>query len=80
VKTTLILSHLQAVAVTADRLVEAMDGISTTISKEWVGLILLPAVSSVAGLYVLSNSHYQADNLISFQNVSLPSTSPSKTS
>ncbi|KAF9565267.1 hypothetical protein CPC08DRAFT_720617 [Agrocybe pediades] len=36
------------VAVTVDWLVEAMDGVSTTISKEWVGLILLPAVSSVA--------------------------------
>ncbi|PPQ67527.1 hypothetical protein CVT25_006068 [Psilocybe cyanescens] len=37
-----------AVAVTVDWLVEAMDEISTTISKEWVGLILLPAISSVA--------------------------------
>ncbi|KAF9485205.1 hypothetical protein BDN70DRAFT_871602 [Pholiota conissans] len=37
-----------AVAVTVDWLVEAMDEISTTIRKEWVGLILLPAISSVA--------------------------------
>ncbi|KAH9481405.1 Vacuolar calcium ion transporter [Psilocybe cubensis] len=37
-----------AVAITVDWLVEAMDEVSTTISKEWVGLILLPAVSSVA--------------------------------
>ncbi|KAJ6619781.1 Sodium/calcium exchanger protein-domain-containing protein [Mycena sp. CBHHK59/15] len=37
-----------AVAITADRLVESMDGISKTIRKEWVALILLPAVSSVA--------------------------------
>ncbi|KDR76277.1 hypothetical protein GALMADRAFT_139997 [Galerina marginata CBS 339.88] len=37
-----------AVAVTVDWLVEAMDGISGTIKKEWVGLILLPAISSVA--------------------------------
>jgi len=29
-----------------------MDGVSTTISKEWVGLILLPAISSVAGLFM----------------------------
>ncbi|KAJ6576471.1 Sodium/calcium exchanger protein-domain-containing protein [Mycena vulgaris] len=37
-----------AVAFTVDRLVESMDSISTTIRKEWVALILLPAVSSVA--------------------------------
>ncbi|KAF8896340.1 hypothetical protein BD779DRAFT_577402 [Infundibulicybe gibba] len=37
-----------SVAVTADWLVESMDGISTTIGKEWIALILLPAVSSVA--------------------------------
>ncbi|KAJ7707678.1 Sodium/calcium exchanger protein-domain-containing protein [Mycena rosella] len=37
-----------AVAITADRLVESMDSISTTIRKEWVALILLPAVSSIA--------------------------------
>ncbi|KAJ3900016.1 hypothetical protein F5879DRAFT_993246 [Lentinula edodes] len=36
------------VAFIADWLVEAMDGISTTISKEWVALVLLPAVSSIA--------------------------------
>lgn len=26
-----------------------MDGISMSVSKQWVGLILLPAVSSIAG-------------------------------
>ncbi|KAG2358426.1 Sodium/calcium exchanger protein-domain-containing protein [Suillus spraguei] len=36
------------VTVTAEDLVESMDGISTTISKQWVGLVLLPAVSSIA--------------------------------
>ncbi|ETW83026.1 hypothetical protein HETIRDRAFT_383078 [Heterobasidion irregulare TC 32-1] len=37
------------VAINAEWLVESMDGISTTIiSKEWIGLILLPAVSSIA--------------------------------
>ncbi|KAG2035262.1 Sodium/calcium exchanger protein-domain-containing protein [Suillus americanus] len=36
------------VTITAEDLVESMDGISTTISKQWVGLILLPAVSSIA--------------------------------
>ncbi|KAG1775921.1 Sodium/calcium exchanger protein-domain-containing protein [Suillus placidus] len=36
------------VAITAEDLVESMDGISTTISKQWVGLVLLPAVSSIA--------------------------------
>lgn len=39
----------QTVSLVADWLVESMDGISTTISKEWVGLILLPMVSSIAG-------------------------------
>lgn len=38
-------------AMTADCLVESMDGISTTISKEWVGLILLPTISSIAGKF-----------------------------
>ncbi|KAJ3777098.1 Sodium/calcium exchanger protein-domain-containing protein [Lentinula raphanica] len=37
-----------AVAFIADWLVEAMDGISETISKEWVALVLLPAVTSIA--------------------------------
>ncbi|KAJ7104132.1 hypothetical protein B0H15DRAFT_808697 [Mycena belliarum] len=37
-----------AVAFTADRLVESMDSISTAVRKEWIALILLPAVSSIA--------------------------------
>ncbi|KAI6125085.1 hypothetical protein EDD16DRAFT_1474674 [Pisolithus croceorrhizus] len=37
-----------AVAFTADDLVESMNGISGAISKQWIGLILLPAVSSIA--------------------------------
>ncbi|KAG2149063.1 uncharacterized protein EDB93DRAFT_1143435 [Suillus bovinus] len=36
------------VTITAEDLVESMDGIETTISKQWVGLVLLPAVSSIA--------------------------------
>ncbi|KIM39809.1 hypothetical protein M413DRAFT_19589 [Hebeloma cylindrosporum] len=36
------------VAVTVDWLVEAMDEISMTISKEWIGLIILPTISAVA--------------------------------
>ena len=40
----------KAVAVTVDWLVEAMDEISMTIRKEWIALILLPAISSVAGM------------------------------
>ncbi|KAG0695356.1 hypothetical protein DFH29DRAFT_1005550 [Suillus ampliporus] len=36
------------VTITAEDLVESMDAISTTISKQWVGLVLLPAVSSIA--------------------------------
>ncbi|KIJ66859.1 hypothetical protein HYDPIDRAFT_26279 [Hydnomerulius pinastri MD-312] len=47
---TLLLLTLVTVMVTftAEELVESMDGISTSISKQWVGLILLPAVSSIA--------------------------------
>jgi len=45
------------VAVTVDLLVEAMDEISETISKEWVGLIVLPAISSVAGMTKLFLLH-----------------------
>ncbi|KAL1733803.1 Sodium/calcium exchanger protein-domain-containing protein [Schizophyllum commune] len=37
-----------AVSVTADWLVESMNGVSDVISKEWVALILLPAVTSLA--------------------------------
>ncbi|KAL0061949.1 hypothetical protein AAF712_011233 [Marasmius tenuissimus] len=37
-----------AVAFTADGLVESMDGISKTIDKSWIALVLLPAVSSIA--------------------------------
>jgi Ca2+:H+ antiporter len=35
--------------VTAEALVESMDGISSTIGKEWIGLIVLPSISAVAG-------------------------------
>ncbi|KAG6331389.1 hypothetical protein ID866_7700 [Astraeus odoratus] len=47
---TLILLTLVTVMVafTAEILVESMDGISSAISKRWIGLILLPAVSSIA--------------------------------
>lgn len=38
------------VAFNAEELVESMDGISGSITKQWIGLILLPAVSSIAGL------------------------------
>ncbi|KAF9003987.1 Sodium/calcium exchanger protein-domain-containing protein [Cyathus striatus] len=44
----LLICVAATVAVTADWLVESMDGISDSISKEWVGLILLPAITSVA--------------------------------
>ncbi|KAI0078827.1 hypothetical protein K474DRAFT_1641003 [Panus rudis PR-1116 ss-1] len=36
------------VALNAEWLVDSMDGLSPTISKEWIGLILLPAVGSLA--------------------------------
>ncbi|KAI5998865.1 hypothetical protein EDD15DRAFT_214484 [Pisolithus albus] len=47
---TLLLLTLVTVAVAfnADDLVESMNGISGTLSKQWIGLILLPAVSSIA--------------------------------
>ncbi|KAG6813419.1 hypothetical protein H0H92_011398 [Tricholoma furcatifolium] len=35
-------------SVTADWLVDSMDGVSSKIDREWVGLILLPAVTSLA--------------------------------
>lgn len=31
-----------------------MDAVSSTISKDWVGLILLPGISSVAGFFFSS--------------------------
>lgn len=37
------------VAVNADWLVESLDGTSSVLSKEWVGLVLLPTVGSIAG-------------------------------
>jgi hypothetical protein len=33
----------------AEWLVESMDGIAPAVRKEWAALILLPAVSSIAG-------------------------------
>ncbi|TFK20284.1 hypothetical protein FA15DRAFT_759474 [Coprinopsis marcescibilis] len=47
---TLLLIVTVAVAVMADWLVEAMDGISSRVSKDWIALILLPVISSTAEL------------------------------
>ncbi|KAI8980097.1 Sodium/calcium exchanger protein-domain-containing protein [Trametes punicea] len=44
----LLLSVAALVAVNAEWLVDTMDNLSPTISKEWIGLILLPTVSSIA--------------------------------
>ncbi|KAI0368664.1 hypothetical protein BV20DRAFT_969053 [Pilatotrama ljubarskyi] len=44
----LLLSVTVLVAVNAEWLVDTMDHLSPTISKEWIGLILLPTVSSIA--------------------------------
>ncbi|KAH8822992.1 Sodium/calcium exchanger protein-domain-containing protein [Flagelloscypha sp. PMI_526] len=44
-----------SVAVTADWLVEAMDETSTIVSKQWVGLILIPAVRSIAEIITAMN-------------------------
>ncbi len=49
----MLMAILQGVGFTADWLVESMNEVSTTISKEWVGLILLPAVGSLAGSYLI---------------------------
>ena len=54
------LTQAQAVSITADWLVESMDGISSTISKEWIALILLPAVSSVAGESLLLSAQFSS--------------------
>jgi hypothetical protein len=62
--------------VTADRLVESMDTIALAnkyISKEWMGLILLPTVRVVAGTFYVTYIYIRAKRL---QNVSLPSTHP----
>lgn len=40
----------QLVAINSTWLVDSMDSLSPTISKEWIGLILLPTVSSIAGM------------------------------
>jgi len=37
------------VSFNAEWLVDSLDTISTSISKEWIALILLPAISSIAG-------------------------------
>ncbi|KAF8558141.1 hypothetical protein OG21DRAFT_1433827 [Imleria badia] len=47
---TLLLLTIVTILATfnAEELVESMDGIDTSISKQWIGLILLPVVSSIA--------------------------------
>ena len=39
----------QLVAINADWMVDTMDHVSPSISKEWIGLILLPTVGCLAG-------------------------------
>ena len=39
----------QLVTINSEWLVDSMDSLSPTLSKEWIGLILLPVVSSLAG-------------------------------
>ena len=36
-------------------MIDSIDSLSPTISKEWIGLILLPAVGSLAGTSILFN-------------------------
>ena len=49
------LCHLQLVAVTAEWLVDSINGLTEThgISKEFVGMILLPIVGNAAGNYTI---------------------------
>ncbi|KAH9902925.1 Sodium/calcium exchanger protein-domain-containing protein [Cubamyces lactineus] len=44
----LLLSVATLVAINSEWLVDTMDDLSPAISKEWIGLILLPTVSSIA--------------------------------
>ena len=60
----------------AEWLVESLDTISTTISKEWIALVMLPAISSIAGMILTSGHVALCLYRISFQNVSLRSTCP----
>jgi Ca2+/H+ antiporter len=67
---------LQLVAVTADRLVESMDTIAQAnryVSKEWMGLILLPTVRVIAGAFHTSCMLARANRI---QNVLPLSTRP----
>lgn len=43
------LLHLQLVAVNAEWMIDSIDSLSPAISKEWIALILLPTVGSLAG-------------------------------
>jgi Ca2+:H+ antiporter len=56
----------QLVALDAEWLVESMDDISPMVRKEWVALILLPAVSAVAGLYLCHVQDQEADRQCGF--------------
>lgn len=51
------------VSFNAEWLVESLDTIETTISKEWIALVMLPAISSIAGGYELSLRREAADFL-----------------
>lgn len=52
------LDHLQVVAFVADQLVESMDEISVHVDKTWIGLILLPSVSAIAGEFPFPSSKH----------------------
>ncbi|RDX57402.1 hypothetical protein OH76DRAFT_1476798 [Lentinus brumalis] len=54
--TLLLLSSVTVlVAIDAEWMVDTMDHLSPSISKEWIGLILLPAVSAIAECIVAVN-------------------------
>jgi hypothetical protein len=60
---TIVVKITQLVAINADWLVNSMNGsISTVIRKQWIALILLPSVSSVAGKSVILDELYRVDD------------------
>jgi Ca2+/H+ antiporter len=61
------------VGINVEWLVSSMDGISSAISKEWLGLILLPAVSTLAECITSINVSIQ-DQLALSMSVAIGST------
>lgn len=43
------MTSLQLVAINAEWMIDSLDPLESSISKEWIALILLPSVGSIAG-------------------------------